>query len=312
MPAEPVDGSVERTTRAGQLVRVEDRRKCHPQALTQVDQVVERDSLAPIRGGRPDRVLAGRRRVVGRHGERDPLGEEFGVAQALAQPHVVVAIPKRGVAIERDCQRARRKRWHGILDPPGGTKETCGQADGGKTKARVAHGSRVYRLRAPPRRYDSDVADDPPTNAPGERRLARPPSERYGTVEEPAAAPAGSLIRGLALGSAIELLGAAAITVSGGLLAITAGLLVVAGVVGWATAVAVVSGARTSIGASTRAAIAIGFALAGVTLGQVGLWLLARQEGGVLPFFDYLAEVFGPLVPLELAIAGLVAWWRSK
>lgn len=176
----------------------------------------------------------------------------------------------------------------------------------------MAHGLRVYRLRAPPRRYDSDVADDPPTNAPGERRLARPPSERYGRVEEPAAAPGGSLVRGLALGSVIELLGAAAITVGGGLFAITAGLLVIAGLIGWAAAVAVVSGTGTTIRASTRASIAIGFAVTSVALGQVGLWLLARQEGGVLPLFDYLAEVFGPLVPLEMAIAGLVAWWRSR
>jgi hypothetical protein len=53
-------------------------------------------------------------------------------------------------------------------------------------------------------------------------------------------------------------------------------------------------------------------ALTGVALGQLGLWLLARQEGGVLSPLDYLAEVFGILVPLELAIAGLVAWWRSR
>ena len=53
-------------------------------------------------------------------------------------------------------------------------------------------------------------------------------------------------------------------------------------------------------------------ALIGVGLGQVGLWLLARGEGGVLPLVDYLGETFGILVPLQLAIAGLVAWWRSR
>jgi hypothetical protein len=50
----------------------------------------------------------------------------------------------------------------------------------------------------------------------------------------------------------------------------------------------------------------------GVALGQVGLWLLGREEGGVLPLLDYLAEVFGFLVPLQLGIAGLVAWWQTR
>ena len=38
----------------------------------------------------------------------------------------------------------------------------------------------------------------------------------------------------------------------------------------------------------------------GVALGQVGLWLLGREEGGVLSLIDYLAEVFGFLVPLAV------------
>jgi hypothetical protein len=160
-------------------------------------------------------------------------------------------------------------------------------------------------------RYDSVVAEDPPPNIPGERRLARPPSERYRAIEEPAPT-AGSMARVIALGSAAAILGAAAITVGGGLLAITAGLLVIAAVVGWAVAVAVVSGGCASQGGARRAVIAVTLALAGVGLGQLGLWLLARQEGGVLSPLDYLAEVFGILVPLELAIAGLVAWWRSR
>ncbi|HEV8282606.1 MAG TPA: hypothetical protein VGQ02_12145 [Candidatus Limnocylindrales bacterium] len=155
------------------------------------------------------------------------------------------------------------------------------------------------------------MAEDPRSNVPGERRLARPPSERYRAVEEPAT-PVGTRARGITWGMATAILGAAAITVAGGLLAITAGLLVIAGVVGWAVALAVVNAGGASPGGARRVGTAITLALTGVALGQLGLWLLARQEGGVLSPLDYLAEVFGILVPLELAIAGLVAWWRSR
>jgi hypothetical protein len=158
------------------------------------------------------------------------------------------------------------------------------------------------------------VTDEQPTNVPGERRLARPPSDRYrAAVAEPAVTlSAGSLVRALLVADVVALVGAVAITLAGGLLTFTAGLLVVAGVVGWAVAVAVAYGAGVKLSVRTRAAVSVVTALVGVGLGQVGLWLLARGEGGVLPLIDYLGETFGILVPLQLAIAGLVAWWRSR
>jgi hypothetical protein len=52
--------------------------------------------------------------------------------------------------------------------------------------------------------------------------------------------------------------------------------------------------------------------VAGVALGQLGLWLVARQEGGTLDLIAYLGEVFGWLVPAQLAIAGALAWWRTS
>jgi hypothetical protein len=158
------------------------------------------------------------------------------------------------------------------------------------------------------------VDDDQPANEPGERRLARPPSDRYRpTVSEPAeSSSVGSPARGILFGDMVGLLGAAAITLAGGLVTITAGLLVVAAVVGWAVAVAVAYGAGASLTGRTRTLISVLTALISVGLGQVGLWLLARGEGGVLPLIDYLGETFGILVPLQLAIAGLVAWVRSR
>jgi hypothetical protein len=53
-------------------------------------------------------------------------------------------------------------------------------------------------------------------------------------------------------------------------------------------------------------------ALAGVALGQVGLWLYAEYQGGALGPIELLAEVYGPLVPLELAAAAAVAWWIAR
>jgi hypothetical protein len=147
---------------------------------------------------------------------------------------------------------------------------------------------------------------------PGERRLERPPSDRYkAAVREPADDGAGT--QGRAVGRAVlaAVAGAVVITVSGGILAITAGLLVIAAAIGWAVA----AGLSTSPGDGPRVrrtALAAALAVFGVALGQLGLWLVARQEGGTLGLVEYLGEVFGILVPLELAIAGVVAWWRAR
>jgi hypothetical protein len=159
------------------------------------------------------------------------------------------------------------------------------------------------------------VANERPTSTPGERRLERPPSDRYrATPSEPEPGPAstGSLGRATAFGLVVAIGGAVAITIAGGLIAITAGLLVIAAVVGWIVAAGVTSGAAAAVPRPTVRLLAIVLALIGVGLGQVGLWLLGREEGGVLSLVDYLAEVFGFLVPLELAVAALVAWWQTR
>ena len=149
---------------------------------------------------------------------------------------------------------------------------------------------------------------------PGERRLSRPPSDRYKPAEVEVVQPtrAVSPRRGLAIAAAVELVGAVVITVLGGVLTLTGGLLAVAAILGWATAFALRFGAGTTIDARRRALLALGLALAGVALGQLGLWLYGRTEGGVLPLLDYLGEVFGPLVPIQAVIAGAVAWVTAR
>lgn len=155
--------------------------------------------------------------------------------------------------------------------------------------------------------------------APGDRRLDRPPSERYRPAAAADAPPARSAssdraspARGVAFGGLAALLGAAAIVLFGGAMAVSAGLLVVAAAIGYAVGLATVVGAAGTLPDGARPWIAAALAALSVILGQVGLWLFARAEGGVLPPIDYLGQTFGPLVPIELMVAAGVAWWRAR
>ncbi len=155
------------------------------------------------------------------------------------------------------------------------------------------------------------------TDTPGERRvgrqLDRPPSDRYrasASVTDPAAS--GSLARGFAFGAIAGLVGAVSIVLLGGLFAISAGLLVVAVAMGYSVAAATTAGTGTTSTRPTRRRTAAALAGAAVILGQVGVWLFARAEGGVLSLPDYLGEVFGPLVPVQLFLAVVVAWWTAR
>jgi hypothetical protein len=172
----------------------------------------------------------------------------------------------------------------------------------------------------------TDPASDPRT--PGERRLARPPSDRYRSTTTAGAdrddgvaienGRAGSPARGLAFGTIAALAGAAATVILGGVFAMSAGLLVVAAATGYAVGLAVAAGAGTrgTPGASPQDQVGRWtppiLAVIGVVLGQLGLWLFARTEGGVLSLPDYLGQTFGFVVPLQVLVAGAVAWWTTR
>jgi hypothetical protein len=154
---------------------------------------------------------------------------------------------------------------------------------------------------------------------PGEQRLARPPSARYGsspvagTPAQPSPSTSrASAARGIAFGAVAAILGGAVIVLLGGAMAVSAGLLVAAAAIGYAVGEAMVAGAGDTLPRTARPWIAATLAGLGALLGQVGLWLFARSEGGVLPLIDYLGQTFGPLVPLELLLAAGVAWWRAR
>src|SRR5262245_5485222 len=151
-----------------------------------------------------------------------------------------------------------------------------------------------------------------PAPEPGERRrLDHPPSDRFAadpTVasdvasDGPAddageeAAPLSDrerVLRGVAVG----LVGAIAITLLGGPATIVAGLVGAAGATGYVVG-AVMRPLRVQ---------AVAVALGSVALGLVGIWAFALLEGGVLGIVDYLADVQGFLVLLELIAAGVFA-----
>jgi hypothetical protein len=163
---------------------------------------------------------------------------------------------------------------------------------------------------------ESEPAAPLPPPTPGERRLAHPPSERYRAAEERARAAeaeagseaSASVARGVALAVVVAAIGTAAIVVLGGILTVTAGLVVVAAVLGWAVALALRFGAGSQLARPRRAAVAAVITLIAVVAAQVGLWQYAALEGGVLSLPDYLLEVFGILVPIEILVAVGLAW----
>lgn len=157
----------------------------------------------------------------------------------------------------------------------------------------------------------------PAASTPGERRLAHPPSDRYLASEPiPEAAaprdPGASIARGVVLGIVAGIVGAVVLVILGGMLAVTVGLVVIAGATGWLVGAALHFGAGELIAPRRRIVIAVGLAVAAVVLAQVGLWQYGLTEGGVLSLLDYLSEVYGQLVPLEIVIAAALAWLAAR
>jgi hypothetical protein len=116
----------------------------------------------------------------------------------------------------------------------------------------------------------------------------------------------------VAFATVAAIAGAAVTIVLGGVVTLTAGLVGVAIVTGWAVGAALRFGAGVHLAGRRRAWIAVAFALGAVALGQLGLWLYARTEGGVLPLPEYLLEVFGILVPVQALAAAGTAWITAR
>jgi hypothetical protein len=138
------------------------------------------------------------------------------------------------------------------------------------------------------------------TPEPGEprRRLDRPPGERYATPAEP---PVPTALERLRVPLAVIVFGVLAIVLLGGPLTRTVELVVLSAIVGLLVGLTVRPPLRAAV-----------VALATIALGLLGVWLFARWEGGVLGPLEYLIEVEGILLPIQLLVAPAVAAAASK
>lgn len=151
------------------------------------------------------------------------------------------------------------------------------------------------------------------------RRPARPPAgttprpggaSRPGKRPPPAADP-GAVV---ALAVLVAAIGGVVVFLVGNL-DVGAGLLALSAAVGWTTGLALAEGRRGRGGyppGRTRMALAAGIAAGAVALAFVALGVAAILEGGVLSPIDYLANRFGPIVLLDVAIAGVVGAARAR
>lgn len=182
--------------------------------------------------------------------------------------------------------------------------------------AGIEPGDRATRPAAPP---------GAPTKGNSARRLATPPSARYGDARgaiggdgEQAAGATGSALPGpLARAGLVAIAGAAALLVVGAILASTAGLLFLAGLTGAGIGLvlsraAVPRNEARPVARRRIAWLAIAVSIAAVVGAAIATWLVARNEGGTLQLVDYLLETFGPFVPAEAVLAALAAAWGAN
>ncbi len=100
-----------------------------------------------------------------------------------------------------------------------------------------------------------------------------------------------------------------------GPLSVDTGLLVVGAAAGWVGGLAVKVGAaraRVPAAAGRRAVMAVALTLAASTVAWAAIWAWSHVQGGVLGPVDFLGQVYGLLVPAELAFAAAGAAIGSR
>lgn len=103
--------------------------------------------------------------------------------------------------------------------------------------------------------------------------------------------------------------GAVALVLVGGVLALTSGELFVVGVT--AAAIGLLAAGSDRPKPWVRR-FAIVLALAVVAVGAIGTWLIALGQGGSLGPVDFLWATTGLLVPAELVVAVVAAAWGAN
>lgn len=151
-----------------------------------------------------------------------------------------------------------------------------------------------------------------------QRRLERPPAERYRVPPQPAASatPAAGGKRRIAwivAAVVVATVGGVAFFVLG-LLDLAFGLVAVAAFTGWATAVVLVHSGRDSVirGSQTRMATAAFLAGWSVVLGMLLDWQFGLTQGGVMGFVPYIAERYWLVAPAAIVAGAFVAAYRAR
>src|SRR3954453_13422965 len=161
------------------------------------------------------------------------------------------------------------------------------------------------------------MTDPPPPGTPGQRRLDRAPGERYRGGRPPAstasapAAGSGSRRRGLVAATATAAVGAIVYALLGEI-NLDPGLVIVAAVVGWAVALALIWGAGVAAPIPRQALIAAAIAGGAIVAGLLLAWAISRVEGGVLDPVGYTNERYGPLASPEIGVDAGLAWLRAR
>ena len=156
------------------------------------------------------------------------------------------------------------------------------------------------------------------------RQLERPPGERYTDADASARSGPGAdgtapnSLRGpLTRAVVAAAIGAAVLFALGALLAETAGLVVIGGLMGATVGLLLARAAAPGRGQEptlTRGQTrwwSIAIAGAAVVVAAVATWLHALGEGGALGLLDYLLDTFGLLVPAEIVVAAIAAAWGA-
>jgi hypothetical protein len=232
-----------------------------------------------------------------------------------------VAVADRRIPLEGDLEGTGTDARTSGADSFRGGREAGRHVLRRFAEAWVAHGAEssvgrgASRGAIPARGYDLAMSEpiEPGDRPPAASRLARVPGERYVDEDEAAPPDRGSSARALAWGVAAAVAGALVLVALAAALALSLGLLVVAAAVGRVTGLALRAGAGATFERGGRwGPVAAVLAVVAVAVAQLLIWLYARSEGGALGLVDYLGETYGPLVPLELAVAAVVGWWTAR
>ena len=146
------------------------------------------------------------------------------------------------------------------------------------------------------------MSDREPGEVPPRRLLERAPSERYAAASRAPVLARGSgrLVRPLLLGGGAAVAGIGVHVAFAVLLLATGGLLVVAATIGFVVGAFVRYGAGPSLDSSRRRSLGVVLALVAICASLAVNWALS---GRYLSPLDFLDQVYGLLVPLQLAAA---------